>query len=313
MPVSVNQKMLPKYYIAFQWLFSTPGHEDLTRHFLEDMLESDDIGSVNFITPYNIKVIRENFSDPKKWTYTVADLVAKHKNGTITLIELQRYNHCFMPERILAELASKYGDQAHTGKNMSEKYSGYSNVIGLVLLDKVNFRYGKSNSQKSKLVEHYGLMELDDHYLYPADSSIWVNVIKLDEKLKATSKNIYYWVHFLLTGEVLDEAPAYIKEAHRMLEEKQWTDEEKEIQRIATKSEAIGRGIIAYERNEAFNKGEQKGLKQGLNQGAQDQKIQIAKNLFEMGLSLEQISKGTGLSIDQIKELTNNHRKYSKN
>jgi hypothetical protein len=47
-----------------------------------------------------------------------------------------------------------------------------------------------------------------------------------------------------------------------MLEEKQWTDETKEIQRIATKSEAIGRGIIAYERDEAFNKGEQKGLKE---------------------------------------------------
>jgi predicted transposase/invertase (TIGR01784 family) len=46
-----------------------------------------------------------------------------------------------------------------------------------------------------------------------------------------------------------------------------------------------------------------RGLKEGINQGAEQAKIETAKNLFSMSLSIEQIAKATGLSIEEIQAL----------
>ena len=41
----------------------------------------------------------------------------------------------------------------------------------------------------------------------------------------------------------------------------------------------------------------------GLNHGASNEKINIAKNLLSMNMTLEDISKATGLTIDEIKKI----------
>ena len=56
---------------------------------------------------------------------------------------------------------------------------------------------------------------------------------------------------------------------------------------------------IAVQRQEAY----EDGMEQGIQQGSQQAKIETAKNLLSMGLTVEQVSKGTGLSMDFIKTL----------
>ena len=57
---------------------------------------------------------------------------------------------------------------------------------------------------------------------------------------------------------------------------------------------------IEVQREEAFEKGVSKGIQQGEHQA----KIETAKNMLSESLgSLEQISKITGLSVDEIKKL----------
>ena len=57
-----------------------------------------------------------------------------------------------------------------------------------------------------------------------------------------------------------------------------------------------------------MQKGKEEGLAEGLEKGKEEgehnAKIATARNLFSMGLSIEQISKTTGLSVDEIKVLT---------
>jgi hypothetical protein len=73
MPVSVNKKMLPKYYIAFQWLFSTPGHENITKHFIEDCTEVDEIEEIEFINPYDVKTVKNQYEEKSDWCYTLGE------------------------------------------------------------------------------------------------------------------------------------------------------------------------------------------------------------------------------------------------
>jgi predicted transposase/invertase (TIGR01784 family) len=48
---------------------------------------------------------------------------------------------------------------------------------------------------------------------------------------------------------------------------------------------------------------QEKGLKEGIEKGEYKKSIETAKNLLSMGLTIEQISKATGLSLDDIEKL----------
>ena len=60
---------------------------------------------------------------------------------------------------------------------------------------------------------------------------------------------------------------------------------------------------IAVQREEAYEDGLSKGISQGMKQGAYQEKLETAKNFLSMGLSIEQISRGTGLSLETIQQL----------
>ena len=64
---------------------------------------------------------------------------------------------------------------------------------------------------------------------------------------------------------------------------------------------------IAVQREEAYEDGLSKGIKQGISQGmkqgAYQEKLETAKNLFHLGLSIEQISTVTGLSLETLQQL----------
>jgi predicted transposase/invertase (TIGR01784 family) len=72
---------------------------------------------------------------------------------------------------------------------------------------------------------------------------------------------------------------------------------------------------IAVQRKEAFDDGVMQGLSQGisqgrnegisigLSQGAQQAKLETARKFLAMGLSVEQVATGTGLSPEEIEKL----------
>jgi len=67
---------------------------------------------------------------------------------------------------------------------------------------------------------------------------------------------------------------------------------------------AIDYNIAMGEAEEkGMQKGLQKGLQQGLEQGTKQSKLEIAKNMKDMGLDIEVISKATSLSVEEINKL----------
>ena len=68
------------------------------------------------------------------------------------------------------------------------------------------------------------------------------------------------------------------------------------------RKEAFDDGV-SIGRNEGIAIGEERGISIGLSQGAQQAKLETAKKFLAMGLSVEQIANGTGLSIEEIEKL----------
>ena len=52
-----------------------------------------------------------------------------------------------------------------------------------------------------------------------------------------------------------------------------------------------------------YEEGRNDGIAQGIAQGAEQAKIETARNLLNMNLSLEQVVQGTGLSLETVEEL----------
>jgi predicted transposase/invertase (TIGR01784 family) len=61
---------------------------------------------------------------------------------------------------------------------------------------------------------------------------------------------------------------------------------------------------IAVQRQEAYEDGVEQGITQGIQQGSQQKAIETAKNLLSMSLSIENIAKATGLSVEEIKSIS---------
>ena len=55
----------------------------------------------------------------------------------------------------------------------------------------------------------------------------------------------------------------------------------------------------------AFAEGEALGIEKGISQGAEQKAIETAKNFLKLGLSIEKVAEGTGLTFEKVQELAN--------
>ena len=55
----------------------------------------------------------------------------------------------------------------------------------------------------------------------------------------------------------------------------------------------------------AFAEGEILGIQKGISQGVEQKAIETAKNFLKLGLSIEKVAEGTGLTLEKVQELAN--------
>ena len=72
---------------------------------------------------------------------------------------------------------------------------------------------------------------------------------------------------------------------------------------IVYDNEVMQKKMINTARNWGYDDGKEEGKAEGLEEGAKKEKIEIAKNLLKDGISIEVVSKNTGLSIEELEEL----------
>ena len=57
--------------------------------------------------------------------------------------------------------------------------------------------------------------------------------------------------------------------------------------------------------SEGKEEGEALGIEKGISQGAEQAKIETAKNFLKLGLSINKVAEGTGLTLEKVQELAN--------
>ncbi|ASJ22279.1 hypothetical protein BHAMNSH16_11780 [Brachyspira hampsonii] len=279
---------LNDYFIRY--LFTDKGSsESILLDFINSiMLDSrmKTFKAVEILTPFNLKKNR-NLKE------TIVDVKCITQNGSVVIIEIQLQGNSRFPERILYYWAANYSKLLKHG----ERYDELTPVISINLL---NFNLDKTNNIHSC----YMLYEMNNKKLLT--DHLQIHIIELKKfKKNILTKDLNCWLK-MFTSKNLEASMSEIVKEKPIMEEVQ-----KKYNNFV-KSRLM---MMEYENKEAYLYGNQimldeerrlgieEGIKKGKEEGIKENQILTAKNMKKENIDINIISKITGLSIEEIKNL----------
>ena len=265
----------------------------VTSSFISAILFPDDSNEIEVIEILSPEMISP-FPEGKR---TFLDFKARDKKGTIYQIELQVSKELSYVKRSLYYATSLVSHSLKSG----DSYLKIPQVIQINILDFVLFE------NSDQFVSSYQLREKESRNILTEDfQMIYLELPKFRKnRFEELSSKEDYWIYLLknssnLTEEekmqVMNKLPD-IKKSLYVLELYASDPEKRRIAEDRLRNDEN----YAYELAAHYEDGEAKGIEKGIQKGETKKALETAKNLLEMGLTIEQIKKATGLSDEELK------------
>ncbi|MCH5311022.1 MAG: PD-(D/E)XK nuclease family transposase [Prevotella sp.] len=237
------------------------------------------------------------------------DLLAEDESGALYLIEVQNETEFAYFQRMLfgaSKLVTEYINRGQGYENIRKVYS-----INIVYF---NLGQGKDIVYHGK-TEFRGMHDGDILQLSPFqkqkfDADVVSDLYPEYYILKANDFNrwsrmpLEQWIYVLSTGDIPDDADAPgLSEAREKLRLARMTKAELDSYYRHLDNVVILRDNIETAKNEGWLEGKAKGRAEGRAEGEFEKAKSIARSLKQMGMSDSDISKATGLSIEEIAAL----------
>ena len=280
-----------------RYFFTDKGGEKVLLDFINAVMISADMKTfkaVEILNPFNLK---RNYKDKE----TIVDVKCITKNGTVVIIEVQLSGNSRFPERILYYWSANYSKLLKKG----EEYEDLTPVISINLL---NFNLNKKSSNVHSCYMIYDTKNarlLTDH--------LQIHIIELKKfkfKDNDLKKDLNYWLGFFTTNnmeaymsEIVKEKPI-MEEAHKRYNNfirSRLMMSEYEKKEIYQYDKQI---TLEEKRQEGKAEGIKEGIKKGKLEGIKNEKYSIAKTLKQMNMDDASISKATGLTIEEIQNIS---------
>lgn len=131
-----------------------------------------------------------------------------------------------------------------------------------------------------------------------------IELPKFDRYKGKTDKQLNSWVNFIENPEVVDmKENKEVGKAKKVLEKISQDEHERYLAELRQKYIMDQKAIEDAGFDKGLKAGIQQGMQQGIQQGIQQEKIAIAKNMKNQNIDIKEISKATGLSIEEINKL----------
>lgn len=289
-------KIIPlKYDFMFTEIFNDEKNIDIIESFLSAYFDIDIEKIKGRVKLKNRNLNVKSKNEKSKQVYLILDLDDKIIN-----IELNNEFPKGKIDRNVAYLSNihsrnlKFGDKTYNKINKTHQI----NLISVSCNeDRIIEEYFLKNEKGKKLTEK---IQID-----------LVDMEKAKEKCYTHSKqeeNISKWCEAILT----DNKDIFKEKVGEMNMSKETKDKlVKRVEELSEDEEWIGLYTELSDREmtyntmieDAQNEGLKSGMEKGIKQGSKEATINIAKNLLNLGINLEDISKATGLSKEEIENL----------
>ena len=297
---------------GFKRLFGKEANKDILLDFLNELLreEEGEIKEINFKK-------NENIGSLDLDRRAIFDIYCENEKGEKFIVEMQKARQNYFKDRSVFYSTFPIRDQAEKGDWNYKLKSVYT--IGIL-----DFIFEEDKKDKDKFFYRVKLADIDTNKVfYKKLSFYYLEMPKFNKTLEECVTHFDKWLYVLKNISKLDRIPTKLQEkvftkifgeaeiANYNREELIEYEEDLKVYRDmkgvleTAREEGIKKG-----RKEGFEKGIEKGIEQGIEKERhlqedkrKKEKIKTAKNLLSMGLTPEQISKATGLSVDEITKL----------
>ena len=272
--------------IAFRKIFGNENRKEVLISFLNAvlLLENDrKIVDVDILTPYQLPAL-------KGGKVTIVDIKAKDQNDKNYIVEMQVAEVDGFDKRVLYYASKSYSSQIDRG----DLYEKVNPTFFIGILD-------FSITQNTDYISRHKILDIDagENLLNDIEFN-FIELPKFNKQETELTTIIDQWVYFIKNSENLEVIPESVKDdglrnAYEDADKHNWTKAELEAYDYVLMREQDGRGQITF----ATKKAVKEAVKEALSQ----KEIDIAINLLNLGLSIEDTAKGTGLTVEQVRKL----------
>ena len=277
---------------GFKRIFGTKPNKDLLINFLNSLF--DGLQVIKDVKYLNSEHVGDVFAERKP----IFDVYCENEHGEKFIVEMQ---NAYFPICEQAPKGAEWNFQlehvytvALLNFDLEEEAFDKNDInhdVGLldkktlkVFNDKLSFKYveiAKFNKTEEELDTLY------DKWLY-----VLKNLSRLDERPSALKEKVF--TKLFEEAEIAKFTPTELKEYEDSL--KAYRDVKNSIDTALEKGREEGMAKCMAE-------GMEKGMAEGLAKGMEKEKIATARRLLSMGLSEEQVSTATELSLEEIQKL----------
>ena len=268
--------------VAFRKIFGNENRKEVLISFLNAVLafeEGKKILDVTILNPYQLPKLSGGKS-------TIVDVKAKDQNDNWFIVEMQVTEAEDFEKRVLYYTSQSYTDQINRGDAYNQLNPAY--FIGILEF---------SVSQNTNYISRHRVLDVETGENIIQDIEFnFIELPKFNKQETELKSIIDQWIYFIKNAENLEVIPENTKDeglkvAYKTADQHNWSKQELDDYNKIFIREADDRGKITL----AEKRGEQKGKIEG--------KIEVAKNALQIGLSVNDIIKLTGLTEEEIKSI----------
>ena len=296
-------KDMPKFInpftdIGFKRIFGQEINKDLLIDFLNALLEGEKrVTDITFLDKEQIPLYEED-------RMLIYDIYCTDQNGEQFIVEMQNKGQIHFRERALYYLSQAVARQGDRGVDWRFDLKA---VYGVFFM---NFR---PDWTTRKLRTDIVLADRDTHEQFSDKMRyIFLELPSFTKEENECKNDFERWIYVLKNMETLQRLPFKARNAvFRKLEQivdiasLSKEDRMKYDESIKVYRDKIA--IMAFEREEGLREGLRKGLQkgraEGRTEGLAEGKIEVARNLKQMGLTTEAIVAATGLTAGEVEAL----------
>ena len=266
---------------GFKRIFGTKPNKDLLIDFLNSLFNGEQV--VKDVTFLNSEHVGDVHTDRK----AIFDVYCENEKGEKFIVEMQNAYQTYFKDRSLYYATFPIREQAQKGEGWNYKLK---HVYIVALL---NYDMSDPAFSDDTINHDIGLLDKQTHRVFNDKLTFkYVEIFKFNKRIEELKTNYDKWLFVLQNLSRLDCQPEYLKTAvfNRLFAEA-------EIAKF-TRAE-----LREYEDSLKAYRDIKNSLDSAEEKGERKKAIEIAKNLLEMGMPIDNIMKATGLSLEEIAKL----------
>ena len=274
---------------GFKRIFGTKPNKDLLINFLNSLFDGEQV--IKDVRYLNSEHVGDVFAERK----AIFDVYCENEKGEKFIVEMQNAFQKYFKDRSLFYSTFPIREQAPKGQDWNFKLD---HVYTVALL---NFDFKEEAFDQKEINHDVGLLDKKTFKVFNDKLSFkYIEIAKFN-KSETELETLYdKWLYVLKNLPNLNKRPKALKERifTKLFEEAEIAKFSQQELREYEDSLKAYRDI-----KNSIDTAKEEGRKEGREEGVAKEKLATAKRLLGMGLTQEQVAKGTDLSIEDIERL----------